>query len=279
MQAVPDAVGWILVCCCCRYAKTAGKDTRNSWLEFTKQYFLKRRVLVAVMLLVDGSIPPQRMDLDCANWLAEALVRRQSFCVGGSVCESSLGACRGWGRARCRRCMTLCATEWGTFKRQGSKVYGAAWSTSELGVLHCCGRAGSLFFKVMFGQQPRSGHWQHTWCSLSCICANTRLSHRCVQCISKGHMWWLARMPRRCPSASCSPSVMRARRAAPPLPPTSRPGSRSGCSSMRRCLHALRPALSWARGAVRCSTTWPHSGYWSRSKGESCNRQGAGNQV
>jgi GTP-binding protein len=57
-----------------RYAKTAGKDTRSSWLEFTKQYFLKRRVLVAVMLLVDASIPPQRMDLECANWLAEALV-------------------------------------------------------------------------------------------------------------------------------------------------------------------------------------------------------------
>lgn len=27
------------------------------------------------MLLVDASIPPQRMDLECANWLAEALVR------------------------------------------------------------------------------------------------------------------------------------------------------------------------------------------------------------
>jgi len=31
-------------------------------------------VLVAVMLLVDASIPPQQMDLQCANWLAEALV-------------------------------------------------------------------------------------------------------------------------------------------------------------------------------------------------------------
>jgi hypothetical protein len=62
-----------------RYAKTAGKDTRNSWLEFTKQYFLKRRVLVAVMLLVDASIPPQRMDLECANWLAEALVSLQGM--------------------------------------------------------------------------------------------------------------------------------------------------------------------------------------------------------
>lgn len=86
-------------CCCCRYAKTAGKDTRTSWLEFTKQYFLKRRVLVAVMLLVDGSIPPQRMDLDCANWLAEALVRpagglRQS----DTLYESSLECNRVKGR-------------------------------------------------------------------------------------------------------------------------------------------------------------------------------------
>lgn len=70
-----------LTCRCCppcttttRYAKTAGKDARSSWLEFTQQYFLKRRVLVAVMLLVDASIPPQRMDLDCANWLADSLV-------------------------------------------------------------------------------------------------------------------------------------------------------------------------------------------------------------
>jgi len=31
-------------------------------------------VLVAVLLLVDASIPPQQMDLDCATWLAEAQV-------------------------------------------------------------------------------------------------------------------------------------------------------------------------------------------------------------
>jgi hypothetical protein len=36
---------------------------------------MKRRVLVAVLLLVDASIPPQQIDLDCANWLAEAQVR------------------------------------------------------------------------------------------------------------------------------------------------------------------------------------------------------------
>lgn len=32
------------------------------------------------MLLVDASIPPQRMDLECGNWLAEALVRGSSGC-------------------------------------------------------------------------------------------------------------------------------------------------------------------------------------------------------
>jgi hypothetical protein len=57
------------------YAKTAGKDTRASWLQFTKRYFLQRPTLVAVLLLVDASIPPQAMDLECASWLAEAEVR------------------------------------------------------------------------------------------------------------------------------------------------------------------------------------------------------------
>jgi hypothetical protein len=90
-------------CCCCRYAKTAGKDTRTSWLEFTKQYFLKRRVLVAVMLLVDSSIPPQRMDLDCANWLAEALVRADGGSTGrreDALYGSSL-ECTSVGREGC----------------------------------------------------------------------------------------------------------------------------------------------------------------------------------
>lgn len=58
----------------CRYAKTAGKSDRASWLTFTKEYFAKRQALVCVLLLVDGSIPPQQVDLDCANWLAEAQV-------------------------------------------------------------------------------------------------------------------------------------------------------------------------------------------------------------
>ncbi|KAL2621343.1 hypothetical protein R1flu_001548 [Riccia fluitans] len=42
---------------------------RTGWNEFTKGYFLNRKTLVAVLLLVDGSITPQKIDLDCADWL------------------------------------------------------------------------------------------------------------------------------------------------------------------------------------------------------------------
>lgn len=39
------------------------------WSAFTKGYFLNRETLVAVLLLIDASVPPQKIDLDCANWL------------------------------------------------------------------------------------------------------------------------------------------------------------------------------------------------------------------
>lgn len=39
------------------------------WFTFTKGYFLNRETLVTVLLLVDASVPPQKIDLDCANWL------------------------------------------------------------------------------------------------------------------------------------------------------------------------------------------------------------------
>eukprot|EP00878_Enallax_costatus_P022028 GHUV01023351.1.p1 GENE.GHUV01023351.1~~GHUV01023351.1.p1 ORF type:complete len:294 (+),score=55.14 GHUV01023351.1:39-884(+) len=67
------------------FSKTAAKSTRESWLDFTKQYFLKRKALVAVLLLVDASIPPQRIDVDCANWLAESQV---PFAVVFTKCDS-----------------------------------------------------------------------------------------------------------------------------------------------------------------------------------------------
>ncbi|KAM7263969.1 hypothetical protein ACFE04_001652 [Oxalis oulophora] len=42
---------------------------RMDWSAFTKGYFLNRDSLVGVLLLVDASVPPQKIDLDCANWL------------------------------------------------------------------------------------------------------------------------------------------------------------------------------------------------------------------
>jgi len=45
------------------------------WSSFTKGYFLNRDTLVGVLLLIDASIPPQKIDLDCANWLGRNNVR------------------------------------------------------------------------------------------------------------------------------------------------------------------------------------------------------------
>lgn len=52
----------------CRFAK-APDASRMDWSSFTKGYFLNRDTLVAVLLLIDASVPPQKIDLDCANWL------------------------------------------------------------------------------------------------------------------------------------------------------------------------------------------------------------------
>ncbi|AEC07367.1 GTP-binding protein [Arabidopsis thaliana] len=42
---------------------------KTDWSAFTKGYFLNRDSLVCVLLLIDASVPPQKIDLDCANWL------------------------------------------------------------------------------------------------------------------------------------------------------------------------------------------------------------------
>lgn len=47
----------------------APEAARMDWSSFTKGFFLNRETLVAVLLLVDASVPPQKIDLDCANWL------------------------------------------------------------------------------------------------------------------------------------------------------------------------------------------------------------------
>ncbi|KAL9248831.1 GTP-binding protein-like protein [Drosera capensis] len=48
---------------------TASESARMDWSAFTKGFFLNRDTLVAVLLLIDASTPPQKIDLDCANWL------------------------------------------------------------------------------------------------------------------------------------------------------------------------------------------------------------------
>lgn len=60
-----------------RFAKAA-KSSKEEWLKFTKDYFINRENLVSVLLLVDSSVPPQDVDKDCANWLAECEV---PFCI------------------------------------------------------------------------------------------------------------------------------------------------------------------------------------------------------
>ena len=57
----------------CRYAKRS-KDTRLEWNEFTKDYLLNRTTLANVFLLIDASIPPTQVDLECADWLGASQV-------------------------------------------------------------------------------------------------------------------------------------------------------------------------------------------------------------
>ena len=44
------------------------------WNKFTKDYLIKRETLANVLLLVDASIPPTEIDLQCADWLANSQV-------------------------------------------------------------------------------------------------------------------------------------------------------------------------------------------------------------
>ncbi|KAI8468073.1 MAG: P-loop containing nucleoside triphosphate hydrolase protein [Monoraphidium minutum] len=66
--------GWYLVDLPGYGFAKASKGTQGAWLGFTKDYFLERDALVAVLLLVDASIPPQPLDLECADWLAASEV-------------------------------------------------------------------------------------------------------------------------------------------------------------------------------------------------------------
>lgn len=69
----------------CSFAK-APDAARMDWSAFTKGYFLNRDSLVGVLLLIDASVPPQKIDLDCANWLARNNVCFASLCYNHLCC-------------------------------------------------------------------------------------------------------------------------------------------------------------------------------------------------
>jgi GTP-binding protein len=50
----------------------APEHLREKWAEFTREYLLKRESLITVLLLIDSTIKPQRLDLECLDWLGEA---------------------------------------------------------------------------------------------------------------------------------------------------------------------------------------------------------------
>lgn len=56
-----------------RYARL-GREQRTTFEDFTREYFTERKNLAMVFLLIDGSIPPQRVDLDYVNWLTDTKV-------------------------------------------------------------------------------------------------------------------------------------------------------------------------------------------------------------
>ncbi|XP_074567965.1 GTP-binding protein At2g22870 [Curcuma longa] len=49
----------------------APQELRVNWDDFTKSYFLNRATLVSVFLLIDGSIPAKKIDLEYASWLGQ----------------------------------------------------------------------------------------------------------------------------------------------------------------------------------------------------------------
>ncbi|KAL5227039.1 hypothetical protein ABZP36_015304 [Zizania latifolia] len=49
----------------------APQEARTNWDEFTRNYFVSRKNLVSVFLLIDASIPAKKIDLDYASWLGQ----------------------------------------------------------------------------------------------------------------------------------------------------------------------------------------------------------------
>ena len=49
----------------------APEEARRRWAMFTREYLLERENLLAVMLLIDSTIKPQTLDLECLEFLGE----------------------------------------------------------------------------------------------------------------------------------------------------------------------------------------------------------------
>jgi hypothetical protein len=97
------------------FAKANAKN-KLEWFGFSSEYFMERKALIMVMLLVDASIPPQQSDVECLRWMADREVRKKGTWVrlirAGGVGATPCGG--SWGRAilcerepRCRcRCLS-----------------------------------------------------------------------------------------------------------------------------------------------------------------------------
>jgi GTP-binding protein len=59
------------------YAKTS-KSNRAQWNEMIRTFITQRKTLFYVMMLVDGRIPPQKIDIDFINWMGSNKI---PFCV------------------------------------------------------------------------------------------------------------------------------------------------------------------------------------------------------
>ncbi len=56
------------------YAKTWEKDRKN-WLDFSQKFLSTRKTLKNTFLLIDGSIPPQKIDLEMIDCFLEEWIK------------------------------------------------------------------------------------------------------------------------------------------------------------------------------------------------------------
>lgn len=55
------------------YARVS-KTSRKKWEQFIRRYLSQRHNLQCVCLLIDSRIPPQKIDIEFANWMGEMLI-------------------------------------------------------------------------------------------------------------------------------------------------------------------------------------------------------------